>query len=130
MRFCEAAWSDRIEYPLGIFDSASDELIGGAGINHVNATWKIGNIGYWVRSSRTGQGAARAAAYLAAQMGFSELGFTRLEIVVLERNTASQHVAESLGARKECVARNRLYFQGRPCTAVVYSLIPGDLADS
>ena len=94
-------------------------------INPIN---KIGNLGYWVSTPYTGRGVARTAALMAADIGFNDLGMTRLEIVVLTHNLASQRVAEAVGARRECIARNRLYFQGRPSDAVVYSLIPGDLA--
>jgi RimJ/RimL family protein N-acetyltransferase len=37
-------------------------------------------------------------------------------------------VAEKLGASPEGVARNRLMLRGQPANAVVYSLIPGDMA--
>lgn len=120
-------WATGIEYPLGIFDTSSDAVVGGTGINHINRAYRIGNIGYWVSSKRTGQGIARFAAHQSALLGFGELGLTRLEIVVLTHNAASQRVAEAVGARRECEARNRLYFQGAPHSAYVYSLVPGDM---
>jgi RimJ/RimL family protein N-acetyltransferase len=127
MRHCEASWQNRSEFPLGIFELASGKVIGGTGINQLNPIYKIGNLGYWVGTPFTGRGVARAAALMAADIGFNDLGLTRLEIVVLTHNLASQRVAEAVGARKECIARNRLYFQGRPSDAFVYSLIPEDL---
>ena len=120
-------WANNTEYPLGIFDASTGAVIGGTGINHINRAYRIGNIGYWVSSPYTGQGVARFAAHEAALLGFSELGLTRLEIVVLTHNLASQRVAMSLGAKLECEARNRLYFHGAPQDAFVYSLVPGDL---
>ena len=45
---------------------------------------------------------------------------------MLTHNKASARVAEALGATFECEARNRLYFQGRPHDAFVYSLVPED----
>ena len=120
-------WAAGAEYPLGIFDSTTGAVVGGAGVNHINRAYRIGNIGYWVSSKRTGQGIARFAARQSALLGFGELGLTRLEIVVLTHNKASQRVAEALGARLECEARNRLYFQGAPHSALVYSLTPEDL---
>ena len=41
----------------------------------------------------------------------------------------SQRVAERLGAERECIAKNRLYFQGRPLDAVVFSITPQALTD-
>lgn len=128
VQHCEAVWQDQSEFPLGIFELASGKVIGATGVNQLNQLYKIGNLGYWVGTPFTGRGVARTAASMAADIGFNDLGMTRLEIVVLTHNLASQRVAEAVGARKECIARNRLYFQGRPSDAVVYSLIPGDLA--
>jgi RimJ/RimL family protein N-acetyltransferase len=55
-----------------------------------------------------------------------ELGFTRLEIVVLPGNVASQRAAQGLRATFECTARNRLYVHGHAHDALVYSLTPKD----
>lgn len=123
------AWAARDGFPLGVFDR-SGELIGGTGLSHVDRTSNMANIGYWVSAPHCGKGVATAAARLAARIGFEQLGLTRLEIVVLTENLASHRVAMKLGATREAEARNRLMFQGRPANAVVYSLIPGDLAAS
>jgi RimJ/RimL family protein N-acetyltransferase len=123
------AWEARNGFPLGVFDR-SGELIGGVGLSHVDRTSNMANIGYWVSAPHCGKGVATTAARLAARIGFEELGFTRLEIVVLTENLVSHRVAMKLGATRETEARNRLMFQGRPANAVVYSLIPGDLAAS
>jgi RimJ/RimL family protein N-acetyltransferase len=123
------AWEAGTGFPLGVFDQ-SGELIGGTGLSHVDRTSNMANIGYWVSAPHCGKGVATTAARLAARIGFEDLGFTRLEIVVLTENLASHRVAMKLGATRETEARNRLMFQGRPANAVVYSLIPGDLAAS
>ena len=65
-----------------------------------------------------------AAVKLVLQFGFSEIGFTRLEIVALTENTASCGVAEKVGARFECIARNRIFARGKPQDAAVYSIVP------
>jgi RimJ/RimL family protein N-acetyltransferase len=102
-------WESGREYPLGVFEAASGKVVGGTGVNHINKAYRTGNIGYWVRSRYTGKGIARFAACKSAVLGFEELGLTRLEIVVLTHNKASARVAEALGARFECEARNRLH---------------------
>jgi ribosomal-protein-serine acetyltransferase len=127
IRFAQAAWAHQTEYPLGIFEARSGGVVGGTGINLINRPHCIGNIGYWVSSPHTGRSVARYAARQAALLGFGELGLTRLEIVALSHNLASQRVAESLGAQRECQARNRLHLQGQPHDAMVYSLIPQDI---
>ncbi len=127
MRFCEEAWREGAEFPLGIFNASSGEVVGGTGINQINRTHRVGNIGYWVSTPYLGRGVATEAARRSAMLGFEKLGFGRLEIVVLNDNLASQRVAARLGAVREGVARNRLYFQGALCDAVMFSLTPSDL---
>lgn len=121
------AWDSGTGFPLGIF-SRDGELLGGTGLSRIDRTDNIANLGYWVGTPHRGRGVAGTAALLAARMGFEQLGFTRIEIVVLAHNVASQRVAEKLGATREVETSNRLLFQGRPAPAIVYSLVPGDLA--
>lgn len=126
MAFCEQAWRERSEFPLGIFETSSGKVIGGTGINQIRPEYRMGNLGYWVGDPFRGQGVACEAARMSADIGFVDLGLTRLEVVAMVNNTASQRVAEKLGAVRECIARNRVYYRGAPADAVVYSLIPGD----
>ena len=126
--FTQKAWTERIEYPLGVFEKRTGAVVGGTGINHITKAYRIGNIGYWVSTPHVGRGVARHAAKQAALLGFGKLGLTRLEIVALTHNVASQRVATSLGATRECQARNRLYFHGKPHDAVVFSLVQEDTA--
>lgn len=128
--FCEQAWRERSEFPLGIFETSSGKVMGATGINLFRPEYRMGNLGYWVGDPYRGQGIAYTAAWMAVDIGFVDLGLTRLEVVAMVKNTASQRVAEKLGAVRECVARNRVYLRGAPADAVVYSLIPGDLAQA
>lgn len=125
--FSQTAWRERSEFPLGIIDCQSGQVVGGTGINQINPAHRIGNIGYWVSSVHHRRGIARFAVREVAKLGFGDLGLHRLEIVVLPENVASQRVAESVGARRECIARRRLFMQGRSHDAIVYSLTPEDL---
>jgi ribosomal-protein-serine acetyltransferase len=126
---CERQWAEGTAFEFGIFDPESLDVVGGVGINQINARYRFANLGFWVRASRVRHGVAIAAARLAAKFGFRELGLSRLELVVLVDNIASRRVAEKLGATFECVARNRLVHDGMPFAAAMYSLIPGDLPD-
>ena len=122
-----AAWAQGLEFDFAVLDESDNSLLGGCALNDINRTHNFANLGYWVRTSRAGQGIATAAARLMAKFGFVELGFTRLEIVVAVGNTASQRVAEKVGATREGIERNRHVVHGRIHGAVMYSLIPNDL---
>jgi RimJ/RimL family protein N-acetyltransferase len=124
----DAEWDARKDFSMLVVDAASGEVLGACGFNQVNHEQRIANLGYWVRTSRTGRGVASSAARLCARYGFDTLGFGRAEIVAMRDNAASRRAAEKAGARFECLARNRLFLRGEWQEAAMYSLVPGDLA--
>ncbi|KTA84112.1 GNAT family N-acetyltransferase [Aeromonas salmonicida] len=75
-------------FDMGLFCTATGQLLSGAGINQLSPHHRYGNIGYWVRQSRQGQGIARQAVVLLRDFGFTQLGLFRLEIVMGVGNTA------------------------------------------
>jgi len=98
-------------------------LLGGCGINQINAMNQFANLGYWVRTSATGRGVAPAAVRAVAAYAFRETDLNRLEIVVAVGNTRSQRVAEKVGALREGVLRSRILLPSGPSDAVMYSLV-------
>lgn len=123
------AWDKGAEYAFAIEDRAGGEFIGGCGINRIDRLNLFANLGYWVRSGRAGQGIATESARLLASFAFSDLGLLRVEIVAAVGNHASQRVAQKTGARREGVLRNRLRLRSGPTDAVMFSLVPEDLAE-
>ncbi|MNG97533.1 putative ribosomal N-acetyltransferase YdaF [compost metagenome] len=113
-------------FDMGLFCSATGQLLGGAGINQLSPHHRYGNIGYWVRQSRQGQGIAQQAVALLREFGFERLELFRLEIVMGVGNTASEAVAITAGATFECRAKNRIFLHGQPLDAHVYALVPAD----
>lgn len=104
------------------------EIVGGCGLNDIDAANKRANLGYWVRSDQTRRGYAVAAATLVARFGLSTAGLDRLEIIMATGNEPSRRVAERIGARYEGRARRRLVVGETTHDAFVYSVIEGDLA--
>lgn len=99
------------------------EYLGGCGISLVNKAHRFANLGYWVRSSAVGKGVASCAARLAIAYAFQNTDLIRLEIVCAVSNTASQRVAEKLGALREGVLRSRLILPSGPSDAVMFSVL-------
>ncbi|HEY0198254.1 MAG TPA: GNAT family N-acetyltransferase [Rhodanobacter sp.] len=124
---CTSAWRAREHFTFAIVDPATEEPIGGIGINQVNRMHRSANLGYWVRQSRQGQGIAASVAKPVARFGFERLGLMRLEIVTLPDNSPSRRTAEKLGARFEAIARQRLWMHEQAMDAAVYALIPQDM---
>lgn len=115
-------WDAGLAFEFAIVDAVTGEYLGGCGVNQVNAMHGFANLGYWVRTSRTGRGVATAAARLVARFGLEEVGIERLEITVPVDNAPSLRVAEKLGAVREGVARRRLRLAAGMADAVMFSL--------
>jgi len=125
--FSLRSWGERSQFPFGVFDAHSGDVVGGTGINHLDLPNRRGALGYWVSSAHTGRGVARRAAAVAAEFGFRELALCRIEIIVLLGNQASHRVALALGALRECDARHRVQHHGEAVNATVYALLPDEL---
>lgn len=123
---CDAERESGSSYEFGIFDTESNTLVGGCGLNQFNPPNGFCNLGYWVRQSWQRQGAAFAAVQALSQFAFAELKLGRIEIVVAQHNLPSLSLAERSGAVRECLARNRLKVHGDFTDAYVFSLVsPG-----
>jgi RimJ/RimL family protein N-acetyltransferase len=110
------------EYNFAIV-AADGRFLGGGGLNQINRGHRFANLGYWVRTSATGQGVATATVGLLRDFAFSSTDLLRLEIVCAVDNVRSQRVAARAGAAREGVLRDRLLLHGRPVDAVLYSLV-------
>jgi RimJ/RimL family protein N-acetyltransferase len=121
-------WEAGTAYDFAILDADDGSFLGGCGLNHIHEADNFANLGYWVRTSRTGQGAATAAARLMAGFGFDRVKLARAEIVVAVGNKVSQRVAVKAGATREAVLRNRIKVREAIQNGVMFSLIPADFA--
>ena len=118
------AWAQGKEYSFLIIDSRSKKIVGGCELNHLHETYLFANLGYWVRTSRTREGAATEATLLLSEFGFCVLNLVRIEIVIAVGNVASERVAEKAGAFREGILRNRLIHRGEVKDAYMFSLLP------
>lgn len=116
-------------YHFGMVDQRNGRVLGACGLTSLNRRHNFANLYYWVRTSCTRQGLASAAVRLAARFAFQEAGLQRVEVVVDVDNTASLRAAEKSGAVREAVLRNRLSSPTGNKDAVMFSLIPSDLAE-
>ena len=123
---CQKAWDEGLEYSFAIFDGHTEAFAGGVGLNQLDRFHRVANLGYWVRTGCTGRSLATAAARLAANFGFEELGLTRIEITAAVENKASRRVAEKLGALREGVLRKRLVINDQSQDVVIHSLLAED----
>ncbi len=92
---------------LAVADAATGEVLGSVSLE---PSWQLGlaEVGYWVKREARRRGVATAAARLLIRWAFEELGLERLELATYPGNVASQHLAESLGFRREGLLRGVL----------------------
>ncbi len=107
---------------------ANGKFAGGCGINHINTQDRVANLGYWIRTSCTGQGIASSAVKLLIAWAFANTNLNRIEIVVAVDNHKSQRVAERVGARKDAILPMRTMANGCPSDAIMNSVLRPDHA--
>jgi RimJ/RimL family protein N-acetyltransferase len=121
------AWEAGKEYDFAIFEAGMGKYLGGCGLNNIDNTNRIANLGYWVRTSRTKKGIATAATRLLTKYGIENLKLNRIEILVAIDNKQSQRVAEKAVATREGILRNRITIHEKVFDAMMFSFIPGDM---
>ena len=122
------AWAKGTQYDFVITDARDGSFLGGCGLSRIDQANQIANLGYWVKTSRTKRGVASATVRLLGQFGLGKLKLNRIEIMAAVGNKASQRVAEKVGAKREGILRNRIVIRDQVYDAVMFSLIPEDLA--
>lgn len=103
------------------------EVAGGCGLGQFEWVNRRANLGYWLRTDRTGRGWATRATVLLARHGLTQLGLERVEILMAVENEASRRVAGRAGASLEGTLRHRFLLHGVYHDAFLFSLIRADI---
>jgi ribosomal-protein-alanine N-acetyltransferase len=112
---------------LAIADASSDEALGVVVLLFRRQPGTV-DIGYWLIERARGRRLASRAVALLARWALTDAGLARVEALVDPDNTASQRVLESVGFRREGHLRSYLVFNTGRADALIYSLLPSDLA--
>ena len=120
------AWESQTGWSFGIRDLKSNEYLGGCGVSKIDEH-PVANLGYWVKTSATGNGYAREATVGLARFALRYLQLNRIEIIMSTKNTASRNVAEKADAVFEGTLRSRLMLHGESHDAYLYSITQADL---
>lgn len=100
-RRAQAEFLAREYFSFHLWRRDDSQLVGGVTLNPVDWHIPLFEIGYWLRTSRHGQGYMTEALEGLTQYAFTHLGARRLEIFCDPRNTASAAVAERAGFKLE-----------------------------
>lgn len=119
-------WDNGTYFGFVITDPADGVFLGSCSLSHINTTYRFCNLGYWVRTTRRGQGLAGRAVHLAARFAFERLELARVEVVIGVDNAASLRVAKKAGAHYEGILRNRMVVRNDVLDAAMFSFVPAD----
>lgn len=121
----DTGWLDGSQFVYGVYESASGELVGGAGLHRRVGPGSI-EIGYWVRADRTRRGYARLAAGALTRAALGLAGVGRVEIHCDQANVASAAVPRSLGYRLDRIEDSERLTSGDSGRSMVWLLTAAD----
>ena len=119
-------WEQHSEYHFVITEVATGSVLGACGLDQVNWVDQTTNLGYWVRTSRTGQGVATAASKLLVRFGFEHLRLKRIDVVTSIDNIPSARVAEKLNPSEKKSVKDSSSTEGGVSDTIVFSLFSRD----
>lgn len=96
---------ERSDLMLHLRDKTTDEFVGSSGLHRMDWNARSFEIGYWVRTSRSGEGLVTEAVRGIEQFAIVHLQANRLEIRCDARNVRSASVAKRLGYTQEGILR-------------------------
>jgi len=123
---CVSGWDAGKRFEFAVTDRQTGRYLGSCGLGPIDQRNRTANLGYWIRTSRAGQGIAGHAARLVARWACRELGLQRVEITTVTSNVRSRRAALKSGATHEGVLRNRVQYGAESYDMAVFSFIPAD----
>lgn len=100
------SWREQRAYDFAIRSHEDPERhLGNVSIWFTSRQFRVGEIGYWIRSDATGRGVATEATAAMLALGFGTLDMHRITLRIAVGNQGSERVAEKLGFRHEGVLR-------------------------
>lgn len=102
------------DFPMGMFDRSSGEVVGGTGLHRIVSEVREAEVGYWVRGDRQGSGLCTEAVAGLLSAAFQPVasggwGIRRVVIFAAAWNPASMRVCDKLGLRRESHLKHDRY---------------------
>jgi RimJ/RimL family protein N-acetyltransferase len=118
---------ERTDLRLLLTLKETGQLIGSSGLHRIDWQSLKFEIGYWVRTSFSGQGYITEAVEAITNYAVHELQANRIEIRCDSQNTRSARVAERLGFTLEGILRNdRCDVDGSLRNTMIFSKVRGE----
>lgn len=128
--FCrngQANFLARKDLPFLMFERSSGQLLGGTGLHRTVWETPKTEVGYWCRTSRSGQGFVSEAVGALVEYALRHIRAVRIELVTDAENQRSRRVAERCGFALEGTLRHeRRAPDGSLRTTCIYARVAGD----
>ncbi|MGN7412487.1 GNAT family N-acetyltransferase [Paenibacillus sp. SAF-068] len=126
VRKARLKYLERTDMMLHLRDRHTDEFVGSSGLHRIDWNVRCFEIGYWIRTSRCGEGLMTEAVKGIEQFAITHLEANRLEIRCDARNVRSVKVAERAGYTLEGILRKmRRDSTGTLVDCMVFSKVRG-----
>ena len=110
-----------------IFDSTSDELLGGLTLGGIRrGVAQAATLGYWMGARHAGKGHMTRAVAAAVRFGFATLRLHRIEAACIPDNAPSIALLKRNGFRREGLARAYLKINDAWRDHVLFALVEGE----
>ena len=123
-REAEDRWSTSSGWTFTIVHD--DEYVGTVGLDRFEPMLERAEMGYWLRSDLTGQGLMTEAGKAVVDFAFDEVGLHRIELHASPNNVPSIKVAETLGFKREGLARDMARNAEGFYDCLIYGLLRSD----
>ncbi len=105
-RNAHANFVARKDLPFLLFEKSTGELVGAAGLHRMDWNTPKAEVGYWGRTSKSGQGFISEAVLALSAYAFTHLRAVRLELITDEANAESRRLAQRCGFTLEGTLRS------------------------
>src|ERR1700733_10259868 len=114
-------------YSFLIFDSITDELLGGITLGGVRrGVSQSGTLGYWMGAPYAGKGRMTRAVAATVEFALAKLRLHRIEAACIPENAPSIALLERNGFRREGYAHGFLWINGAWRDHVLFGLVQND----
>lgn len=115
----------RDDLPFLMYEKSTGQLLGGVGLHRTDWQTPKTEVGYWIRTSRVGNGFVTEAVSALVKYAFTHMGVVRIELITDETNLLSREVAHRCHFTLEGILRNELRApDGSLLNTSVYSILP------
>ncbi len=97
--------------------------VGNVSVWYTSRQSRVGEVGYWIRSSETSRGVATEATARILEVAFGELALHRVVLRIAVGNRGSERVAEKLGFTREGLLRQELQVNGEWVDHSIWGLL-------